>query len=171
MFSKTPDDRPSTDKRGPEPSGRAGSGLKSVLASDLRVDGIVATEGTLEVHGRIDGEVAADILLVGDDGVISGKVRASQADLRGRLDGEVVSQRLTLRAAARMEADATCEVLVIEAGAQVQGSFSRPEPPPPPAPPAPPPAAAAPQAAKPAAPAPAAEPPRPAPPEGKPPSA
>jgi cytoskeletal protein CcmA (bactofilin family) len=117
-----------------------------VLASDLRIDGIVATEGALEVHGRIEGEVAADTLLLGEEGSITGKLRANQADLRGTVAGEVATERLTLRAAARMEADAVCSVLVIEAGATVEGRFSRPAPPPQPAP-APAAAAAAPAAA------------------------
>lgn len=142
MFSKTQDDRGADAAR----AGRAGSGQRSVLASDLRIDGIVATEGALEVHGRIEGEVAADQLLLGEDGAITGKVRANQADLRGVLTGEIATARLTLRAAARMEADATCETLVIEAGATVEGRFSRPPAPPPPPPPAPPPPAAPPAA-------------------------
>lgn len=136
MFSKTQDDRSNAGEAGAAArSGRGTSGQRSVLASDLRIDGIVATEGALEVHGRIEGEVAADSLMLGEDGAITGKVRANQADLRGALSGEVASTRLTLRAAARMEADATCSTLVIEAGASVEGRFSRPAAPPP-APPA-----------------------------------
>ncbi len=142
MFSKTQDDRGADPAR----AGRTGAGQRSVLASDLRIDGIVATEGALEVHGRIEGEVAADQLLLGEDGTITGKVRANQADLRGALTGEIATSRLTLRAPARLEADATCETLVIEAGATVEGRFSRPPAPPPPDPPAPPPPAAPPAA-------------------------
>ncbi|MFN6978239.1 MAG: polymer-forming cytoskeletal protein [Gemmobacter sp.] len=149
MFSKTQDDRAAADAPGNAPRpGRAATGQRSILASDLRIDGIVATEGALEVHGRIEGEVAADAILLGEDGSITGKVRANQADLRGTLTGELTTDRLTLRAAARMEADATCETLVIEAGATVEGRFSRPAPPPPaspaPAPTTPPAAPAAP---------------------------
>lgn len=147
MFSRT-DDRGAADASAR--AGRAATGQRSVLASDLRIDGIVATEGALEVHGRIEGEVAADTLLLGEEGSITGKLRANQADLRGTVAGEVATERLTLRAAARMEADAVCSVLVIEAGATVEGRFSRPAPPPQPAP-APAAAAAAPAAAAPPA--------------------
>jgi cytoskeletal protein CcmA (bactofilin family) len=145
MFSRT-DDRATAETSAR--AGRAATGQRSVLASDLRIDGIVATEGALEVHGRIEGEVAADTLLLGEEGSITGKLRANQADLRGTVAGEVATERLTLRAAARMEADALCSVLVIEAGATVEGRFSRPAPAPQPAPAsAPAPAAAAPAAA------------------------
>jgi cytoskeletal protein CcmA (bactofilin family) len=143
MFSKTQDDRGTADAGGaPARAGRGGQ--RSILASDLRIDGIVATEGALEVHGRIDGEVAADSLMLGDDGTVTGKVRATTADLRGTLTGEIASDRLTLRASSRLEADTTCATLVIEAGATVEGRFSRPAPPP--APPAPPPPATPPAA-------------------------
>ncbi len=128
MFSKPQDDRAiSPDLAGAQQrTARGAAGQRSVLASDLRVDGIVATEGALEIHGRIDGEVAADSLVLGDEGTVSGKIRTNQADLRGEVKGELVSTRLTLRSGARVEADVTCATLVIEAGAQVEGRFARP---------------------------------------------
>lgn len=129
MFSKPQDDRATPPDQGSapqKPARAAAAGQRSVLASDLRVDGIVATEGALEIHGHIDGEVAADSLVLGDDGTVSGKIRTNQADLRGIVKGELVSTRLTLRSGARVEADVTCATLVIEAGAQVEGRFSRP---------------------------------------------
>lgn len=135
MFSKSQEDRGA----GPAPgggyggAGRSGS-VGSVLSADLRVTGIIATEGSLEVHGSVDGEIAASTLVIGNDGAVSGKVQAGQAELRGQLSGEIACNTLTLRAAARMTADATCGVLVIESGAEVEGRFARPAPPPAPAP-------------------------------------
>ncbi|MFN3936445.1 MAG: polymer-forming cytoskeletal protein [Gemmobacter sp.] len=106
---------------------RAGTGQKSVLAADLRITGVVATEGSLEIHGAVEGEVAAAALVVGHDGTVGGKVRAGQAELLGQMNGEIVCDTLVLRGAARMQADATCKTLVIESGAEVEGRFSRPK--------------------------------------------
>lgn len=124
-------------------------GLVSVLASDLLVTGVVASEGTIELHGRVDGELAASSLVIGNEGRMKGKVQAGQVDLRGELEGAVSCGTLTLRAAARMKADAQSARLVIESGAEVEGRFTRPAPATPPAAKAPAPAAA-PAAAEPA---------------------
>lgn len=151
MFTRSQDDKPQGAPRaeGLRDPSRGGNGQKSVLASDITVSGIIATEGALEVHGVVDGEIAATTLVVGHEGSVAGSVRAGQADIRGRLSGDISTASLTLRAAAQMKADASCETLIIESGAWVEGQFSRPEPPPAPEKPAPQPAAAA----KPAAPA------------------
>lgn len=121
MFSKTQDDRPSTGR----------GGQVSVLASDLIITGVIASEGTIELHGNVDGELAAATLVVGHDGRMKGKVQAGQVDVRGELDGAVTCGSLTLRAAARLNADCQSGRLVIESGAEVEGRFSRPAPPPP----------------------------------------
>lgn len=131
MFSKTHDDRPATGR----------GGQVSVLASDLVITGVIASEGTIELHGNVDGELAAATLVVGNDGRMKGKVQAGQVDLRGEMDGAVSCGSLTLRAAARLHADCQSSRLVIESGAEVEGRFSRPAPPPPAAPTSPPPAA------------------------------
>jgi cytoskeletal protein CcmA (bactofilin family) len=134
MFTKSQDDRGSAPAQGGRYDSAGRSGTGSVLASDLKVSGIIATEGSLEVHGTVDGEIAASNLMIGNDGAVSGKVQAGQAELRGQLSGEIACNTLTLRASARMTADATCGTLVIESGAEVEGRFSRPAPVAPPAP-------------------------------------
>lgn len=112
----------SKDERGS--TGRGG--LVSVLASDLVVTGTVASEGTIELHGNVDGELAAATLVIGNEGRMKGKVQAGQVDLRGEMEGAVTCGTLTLRAAARMHADVQSARLVIESGAEVEGRFSRP---------------------------------------------
>lgn len=123
MASKTQDER-----------GAAGyGGQVSVLASDLVVTGVVASEGTVELHGNVDGEIAASVLTIGNEGHMKGKVQAGQVDLRGELEGAVICSTLTLRAAARLHADVQAASLVIETGADVEGRFTRPSPANPPA--------------------------------------
>lgn len=119
-------------------------GQVSVLASDLVINGVVASEGTVELHGQIDGEVAAGILVIGEDGKLTGKVQAGQVELRGRLEGNAVCAAISLRTAAVLVADVQSDKVIIETGAQVEGRFSRPKsnasianPIPPAAPPAP----------------------------------
>ncbi len=114
----------SKDERGS--TGRGG--LVSVLASDLVVTGTVASEGTIELHGNVDGELAAATLVIGNEGRMKGKVQAGQVDLRGEMEGAVTCGALTLRAAARMNADVQSARLIIESGAEVEGRFSRPAP-------------------------------------------
>lgn len=121
---------------------RTASGQVSVLASDLVVTGTVTAKGTIELHGNIDGELAADQLVIGNEGRVKGRVKAIGVDLRGEMDGAVFCDELTLRAAARLNADVTAATLVIESGAEVEGRFARPAPaattaPAAPAPPAP----------------------------------
>lgn len=109
-----------------ERSTNARSGQVSVLAADLVITGVVASEGTIEVHGTVDGEIAASILTIGQDGRMNGKVQAGQLDVRGELNGQVACGSITLRAIARMKADCQSTRLVIESGAEVEGRFSRP---------------------------------------------
>lgn len=136
MFTKTKD---AGDSDGPETASHAGDrpdmprraarpGQKSILASDLLIKGIVATEGALEVQGTIDGEIAAESIVIGHEGRVTGTIRAAQAELRGHMAGDIACGELTIRAAAKSRADAVCETLVIESGAWVEGRFSRPAP-------------------------------------------
>lgn len=127
MFSKSQDDR--------NPAARTGQ--VSVLASDLIITGVVASEGSVELHGLIEGELAASVLTVGANGTMKGRVQADMVDVHGRIEGAVHCAILTLHETARLQADVQSPRLIIENGAEVEGSFSRPAPAQPATPPAP----------------------------------
>lgn len=118
MFSKSQDDR----------SPAALSGQVSVLASDLIITGVVASEGRVELHGLIEGELAASVLTIGADGTMKGRVQADHVEVLGRIEGAVNCGLLTLHETARLQADVQSPRLLIENGAEVEGSFSRPAP-------------------------------------------
>lgn len=116
MFNTTPGERP-TNSRGNQ---------VSILAADLVVTGVIASEGSIEVHGTVEGEIAASTVSIGQDGQMKGKVQAGQLDVQGQVSGQVAVGTLTLRAASSLDADCQSNRLVIESGATVQGRFSRP---------------------------------------------
>lgn len=100
-----------------------GQGGKSVLASDLKITGDIVSQGALEVMGEIDGSVTASALLVSQDGMIKGTIKAESVDLRGRMQGKIETGNLTLRSAARVVAEVSYSTLSIESGAEIEGSF------------------------------------------------
>jgi cytoskeletal protein CcmA (bactofilin family) len=120
MFSKT--ETTSAPQR-PAASGAAGS-AKSVFSADLRITGEVASMGTIEIMGEVDGNVTARGLVIGHEGRVSGTVQAETVEVRGVLEGRVGSQSFTLRAPARVAAEVTYTTLVIESGATIEGHFA-----------------------------------------------
>lgn len=124
MFSKSAD--PTSAPPVPPRSGGTNVG-KSILGPDLRITGEVVSSGAVEVLGEVDGNLAADSLTIGNDGRLSGSVRANSVEVKGRLDGKVESQGFTTRASAQVAADVIYTTLVIESGAQVEGRFAHPK--------------------------------------------
>ena len=119
MFSKTSDPTAT-----PSSAGRPASNTKSVLAQDLKIVGEISSNGTIEVLGEIEGNLSARGLLVGAEGRVSGSVVADTVEVKGKLTGRVSSDSFTLRAAAHVTADITYTTLVIESGAQIDGTFA-----------------------------------------------
>lgn len=124
MFSKTAD--PTSAPPSPPRSGGSNAN-RSVLGPDLKITGEIASTGTVEVLGEIDGNLAADMLTIGNGGRISGSVRATTVEVQGTLEGKVDSDSFTMRASSRVAADVTYSTLVIESGATIEGRFSKPK--------------------------------------------
>jgi cytoskeletal protein CcmA (bactofilin family) len=123
MFNKTADPTTSPVPRPPMPQGT--NGPRSILGSDLRITGEIACSGTVEVMGEIDGNITANALIVGQEGRVSGSVKAGSVEVKGRLDGKVDSSAFAMRSTASVAADVTYDTLVIESGAQIEGRFTR----------------------------------------------
>lgn len=125
MFNKTADQ--TAAPTGAMTTTSRNSNSRSTFASDLRITGEVTALGDIEMAGEIDGNVVARGLTVTAEGRLNGTVRAETVEVRGKLEGQVAAGTFTLRASAQVAADVAYKTLVIESGAQIEGSFSRPK--------------------------------------------
>jgi cytoskeletal protein CcmA (bactofilin family) len=122
MFSKTAD--PTSAPSRPA----SGNASRSILAADLKITGDVTSSGSVEVLGEVDGNIAADLLTIGQEGRVSGTVKARSVEVKGHVDGKVACADFTMRASAQVAADVTYAVVVIESGAQIEGRFTLAKP-------------------------------------------
>lgn len=80
--------------------------------TSIRLDGVVA--GTIDCGAK---------LVLGTKGVVKGTVNAKQAEIEGTIDGDLfISELLILRATAKINGDISTKKLIIEDGAEFNGS-------------------------------------------------
>ncbi len=134
MFSKTADPTGAsaptsgtTPAAPPRPAGAGSNTARSVLGADLRITGEITSAGSVEVLGEIDGNITAKGLIIGQEGRVTGSVKADTVEVKGRLDGKVTSESFTLRSSALVKADVTTATIVIESGASMEGRFLKPK--------------------------------------------
>ncbi len=139
MFSKTkvsedtPDQAPksaSSDAKPAAASSSASTANKpkpspSVLSSDLQVTGNLTTTGDIQIEGRIDGDIRAHLLTVGEGATVKGEVTADDVVVNGRVIGRVRGLKVRLTSTARVEGDVIHKTIAIESGAHFEGSVQR----------------------------------------------
>jgi cytoskeletal protein CcmA (bactofilin family) len=100
-------------------------GGRTVLAADIRLSGDLSSSGTVEILGEVSGDITAQTLIVGAEGLLKGSVSAEAVEVRGTLDGKVSCLSFTLRSSAVVTAEVNYDLLIIESGAQIDGRFKR----------------------------------------------
>lgn len=98
---------------------------RSVFAEDLRIEGIIASDGIIEFGGQLTGDLTADALVLTPTARVKGNVRARQLTIEGQLQGEVNALKVNIRTGARVMANVAYDQLDIASGAHVEGGYSR----------------------------------------------
>ena len=109
---------PASNPNKPKPS-------PSVLSSDLQVTGNLTTSGDIQIEGRIDGDIRAHLLTVGEGATVKGEVTADDVVVNGRVIGRVRGLKVRLTSTARVEGDVIHKTIAIESGAHFEGSVQR----------------------------------------------
>ena len=112
---------------GPEPTATRKSGRDSCIGSDMSIVGNVDCKGPAQVFGRIEGELRASDLLVGDGATIDGSVIAQNVTVCGRIKGTIRAVRVKLQNGGAVEGDIFHRSLSIDENAQFEGSSRRVE--------------------------------------------
>jgi cytoskeletal protein CcmA (bactofilin family) len=111
----------------PRPAAPGSNSARSVLGADLKITGEIASTGSVEILGEIDGNITANGLIIGQEGRVKGSITAHTVEVKGRLDGKVTCETFTLRSSSTVKADITTTGIVIESGAQIDGRFLKPK--------------------------------------------
>lgn len=100
-------------------------GVPSIISRGLVITGDLASDGEIQVDGRVEGDIACVSLVIGLSGEVVGEVRAQSLRLHGQLTGQVRADSVFLASTARMVGDVHHQSLAIEPGAFLQGMCRR----------------------------------------------
>jgi len=121
MFTKNKDSESAAVQ--PQPAKRASrTSVPSIISGDLTVVGTLISSGDVQVDGRVEGDIRATALVIGEDASIQGDVYAEEAIIRGRVEGGIQARKVQLCATSHVEGNILHEALSVEAGAFFEGN-------------------------------------------------
>ena len=98
----------------------------SSISPGMTVVGNISSEGTLNVLGRVEGELHASIVRIDDGAQVEGTIAAQELTIGGRFKGTIHANRVTLTSSAVVEGEINHRSLAIEENAWFAG-VSHPE--------------------------------------------
>lgn len=93
----------------------------SIISADMLIKGSVSSDGEMQIDGKIEGDVSAVSLTIGQTGAIQGEVKAQTVVVRGRIIGAVRARKVELESGAHVEGDIVHASLAIQSNAVFQG--------------------------------------------------
>ena len=97
----------------------------SILSSDLLITGNLKTTGDIQVEGRVDGDIRAHLLTIGEGSTVKGEIIADDVVVNGHVIGRVRGLKVRLTSTAQVEGDIIHKTIAIESGAHFEGSVQR----------------------------------------------
>ena len=97
----------------------------SVMSSDITIVGNVRSSGDIQIEGTVEGDIRAQMLIVGESATVKGEVVAEDVVVHGRVTGRLRGLKVRLSATARVEGDIIHKTIAIESGAHFEGSVQR----------------------------------------------
>lgn len=96
----------------------------NMISEGTKVKGTINSPNDVRVAGRIDGEaISKGKLIITSSGVVEGDVKSADADVAGKVQGELhVTNKLILRQSAVIDGDIHTKTLIVEEGAQMNGT-------------------------------------------------
>ncbi|MDR8391120.1 polymer-forming cytoskeletal protein [Aliifodinibius sp. S!AR15-10] len=96
----------------------------NMISEGTNLKGTLKTKNDIRIAGTLEGEAhAKGKLIISSSGRVEGDVKAVDADIAGNLEGEIrVNNKLILRKSAIIDGDIYAKNLLVEEGAQINGT-------------------------------------------------
>jgi cytoskeletal protein CcmA (bactofilin family) len=99
----------------------------SSVGSGMAMTGKIVCDGPMQIHGRVEGELRATDILIGDGAHVEGNIVAQELTIRGHVKGTIRAVRVKLQGNGTVEGDIFHRSLSIEENALFEGSSHRVE--------------------------------------------
>lgn len=99
----------------------------SSIGSGMTIVGKIVGDGAVTIFGRVEGELRATSVLIGDGAQVEGNVVAQELSISGRVKGTIHAIRVKLHGTAVVEGDIFHQSLSIDENALFEGSSRREE--------------------------------------------
>lgn len=99
--------------------------VPSIFGSDIVITGDIKTDGHIQIDGRLDGNIHAGNVTIGEKGAVNGKVVATAVHIRGKVTGKIEADIVDLSETANVQADLVQDQLMIANGAFFDGKCTR----------------------------------------------
>lgn len=109
-----------------QPAAKAGPTPVSCIGSGMSIVGNVECSGSAQVFGRIEGELRASDLVIGEGAQVEGSVVAQEVTVSGRVKGTIRAVRVTLQGGT-VEGDIFNRSLSIDESSVFEGASRRDE--------------------------------------------
>ncbi len=93
----------------------------SIISADMAINGSVTSDGEMQIDGKIDGDITAVSITIGQTGTVQGEVKAQTVIVRGRIIGSIRARKVELETGAHVEGDIVHASLSIQSNAVFQG--------------------------------------------------
>ena len=99
--------------------------IPSILGHDLVITGDIIADGEIQIEGRVEGNIKATSLTIGEQGSVNGTIKAGTVIVRGKVSGKINASRVEMLDTANVTADVVQDSLTIANGAFFDGKCSR----------------------------------------------
>lgn len=99
--------------------------VPSIVSTDMKIVGDLASEGEIQVDGSVEGDIQSKHLLIGEPANIKGEVTAETVEIFGAVNGQIKAASVSLAKTAHVVGDILHENLSIEKGAFLEGHCKR----------------------------------------------
>jgi cytoskeletal protein CcmA (bactofilin family) len=97
----------------------------SLIGADCSFSGDIVSEGEVQIDGQLDGDIRCRSLIIGEQGSVTGEIRAETVSVLGTVTGQISARAVSLARTARILGDIAHDSLSVEVGAYVEGRFNR----------------------------------------------
>lgn len=108
----------------PKPKGSAAA-MPTVIAEGTVIRGDLSGGAEVQLDGILHGNVECSRLTIGATGALHGEAAVDSLVVLGEVRGEIRANKVKLGSTAKVYGDVDHEVLEVEAGAEVEGRYSR----------------------------------------------